>query len=152
MKKWIAMFVAVAALVTLSACGGANSKTAAEKAKQTEAAGKNFLHVITTNDWQTKVKNKASQIIYVGRPTCEDCQAFQPMFQKEVKKQKLGKIDYYNVDKARKVDEKAMTALLKKYDIDSVPTLVAMKDGKVKATYSPTPDKKKLADWLKKHK
>lgn len=146
------MFVVTIALVTLSACGEANSKTATEKAKQTEAAGKNFLQVITTNDWQKKVKQKASQLIYVGRPTCEDCQAFQPMFQKEVKKQKLGKIDYYNVDKARKVDEKAMTALLKKYEIDSVPTLVAMKAGKVKATYSPTPDQKKLADWLKKYK
>lgn len=152
MGKKIILMIAVLTFTFLGACGAANSKTADKKATQTEAAGKSFLHVISTVDWKEKVKTQKSQFIYVGRPTCEDCQAFQPMLKKAAKKENLGKVDYYNVDKAAKTNKKAMKALLKKYDIDTVPTLVALSNGKVKATYSPTASQKKLETWLKREK
>ncbi len=46
--------------------------------------------------------DKTTGFVYVGRPTCEDCQAFQPILKKELKKKttRPQKMAYYNTDKA----------------------------------------------------
>ncbi|EAG7447895.1 thioredoxin, partial [Listeria monocytogenes] len=43
-----------------------------------------------------------------------------------------------------------MIALLEKMDIDSVPTMVYLKDGKVASTYAATDEPAKLTNWMNK--
>lgn len=43
-----------------------------------------------------------------------------------------------------------MTTLLKKMNIESVPTIVYLKDGKVASTYKATDEPEKLTNWMNK--
>ncbi len=57
---------------------------------------------------------------------------------------------YYNTDKASEKNRDNMIALLEKMDIDSVPTMVYLKDGKVASTYAATDEPAKLTNWMNK--
>lgn len=59
--------------------------------------------------------DKTTGFVYVGRPTCEDCQAFQPILKKELKKTTRPKMAYYNTDKASEKSRDDMIALLEKW-------------------------------------
>ncbi|MBC1520545.1 thioredoxin family protein [Listeria aquatica] len=147
------LLISVMALLLLSACGSFSDsdKQSSEKAQQTEKAGKSFLNPIGTEKFSQIEIDKRTQVVYVGRPTCPDCQAFQPILQQVLKENDWGKLDYYNTDQAGEKDRKAMISALKKVKIDSVPTLIAFKNGKVQAIFHGNDSKKELTDWLRKN-
>ncbi|MBC2260185.1 thioredoxin family protein [Listeria sp. FSL L7-0091] len=150
MKKIILLLALFTIVLTLGACGD-NKKETEEKTKQTEKESATFLNIISTKDFKQKMADKTTGLVYVGRPTCEDCQAFQPILKKELeKRQPNQKMAYYNTDKASEKSRDDMVALLKKMDIDSVPTMVYLKDGKVASTYAATDEPAKLTKWMNK--
>ncbi|MBC1375478.1 thioredoxin family protein [Listeria farberi] len=150
MKKIILLLALFTIVLTLGACGD-NKKETEEKSKQTEKESATFLNIISTKDFKQKMADKTTGLVYVGRPTCEDCQAFQPILKKELeKRQPNQKMAYYNTDKASEKSRDDMVALLKKMDIDSVPTMVYLKDGKVASTYAATDEPAKLTKWMNK--
>ncbi|MBM5693719.1 thioredoxin [Listeria seeligeri] len=150
MKKMMFFLAIITVVLTLSACGD-NKKEAEDKAANTEKESSTFLQTISTNTFKQKMKEKYTGVIYVGRPTCEDCQAFQPILKKELETRQLEQpMAYYNTDKASEKSRDEMVAFLKKMDIDSVPTMVYLKDGKVTSTYEATDEPEKLTEWMNK--
>ncbi|MBC2183279.1 thioredoxin family protein [Listeria sp. FSL L7-0233] len=150
MKKILLLLALITVVLTLGACGD-NQKETEEKASQTEKESSTFLNTISTKDFKQKMADKTTGFVYVGRPTCEDCQAFQPILKKELeKRQPDQKMAYYNTDKASEKSRDDMIALLKEMDIDSVPTMVYLKDGKVVSTYAATDEPEKLTKWMDK--
>ncbi|MDT0000228.1 thioredoxin family protein [Listeria cossartiae subsp. cayugensis] len=150
MKKILLLLALIIVVLTLGACGD-NKKETEEKASQTEKESSTFLNTISTKDFKQKMADKTTGFVYVGRPTCEDCQAFQPILKKELeKRQPDQKMAYYNTDKASEKSRDDMIALLKEMDIDSVPTMVYLKDGKVVSTYAATDEPEKLTKWMDK--
>ncbi|MBC2185920.1 thioredoxin family protein [Listeria sp. FSL L7-0253] len=150
MKKILLLLALITVVLTLGACGD-NQKETEEKASQTEKESSTFLNTISTKDFKQKMADKTTGFVYVGRPTCEDCQAFQPILKKELeKRQPNQKMAYYNTDKASEKSRDDMIALLKEMDIDSVPTMVYLKDGKVVSTYAATDEPEKLTKWMDK--
>ncbi|MBF2393258.1 thioredoxin family protein [Listeria marthii] len=150
MKKILLLLALITVVFTLGACGD-NKKETEEKANQTEKESSTFLNTISTKDFKQKMADKTTGFVYVGRPTCEDCQAFQPILKKELeKRQPNQKMAYYNTDKASEKSRDDMIALLKEMDIDSVPTMVYLKDGKVVSTYAATDEPEKLTKWMDK--
>ncbi|MBC2012842.1 thioredoxin family protein [Listeria marthii] len=150
MKKILLLLALITVVFTLGACGD-NKKETEEKANQTEKESSTFLNTISTKDFKQKMADKTTGFVYVGRPTCEDCQAFQPILKKELeKRQPDQKMAYYNTDKASEKSRDDMISLLKEMDIDSVPTMVYLKDGKVVSTYAATDEPEKLTKWMDK--
>ncbi|MBF2472730.1 thioredoxin family protein [Listeria welshimeri] len=150
MKKILLLIAIITAVLTLGACGE-DKKELEEKVNQTEKESATFLNTISTKDFKQQMADKTTGFVYVGRPTCEDCQAFQPILKKELKERKLNQnMNYYNTDKASEKSRDDMIALLKKMDIDSVPTMVYLKDGKVVSTYAATDEPEKLTHWMNK--
>ncbi|MBC1571927.1 thioredoxin family protein [Listeria sp. FSL L7-1426] len=150
MKKILLLLALITVVLTLGACGD-NKKETEEKANQTEKESSTFLNTISTKDFKQKMTDKTTGFVYVGRPTCEDCQAFQPILKKELeKRQPDQKMAYYNTDKASEKSRDDMITLLKEMDIDSVPTMVYLKDGKVVSTYAATDEPEKLTKWMDK--
>ncbi|MBF2588339.1 thioredoxin family protein [Listeria marthii] len=150
MKKILLLLALITVVLTLGACGD-NKKETEEKANQTEKESSTFLNTISTKDFKQKMADKTTGFVYVGRPTCEDCQAFQPILKKELEKRKPDqKMAYYNTDKASEKSRDDMISLLKEMDIDSVPTMVYLKDGKVVSTYAATDEPEKLTKWMDK--
>ncbi|WP_239254519.1 thioredoxin family protein [Listeria ilorinensis] len=149
MKKIIGMILCVCLGVLLTACSGQTSKQSDDAASETSQAAKAFLNTIGTADFKQKMADKETGFVYVGRPSCEDCQAFQPILQKELTEQGYsGKLAYYNTDKASEKNRDEMVDLLEGMSIDSVPTMVYLKDGKVVSTYAATDSQKNLAKWM----
>ncbi|MBC2122569.1 thioredoxin family protein [Listeria marthii] len=150
MKKILLLLALITVVLTLGACGDSKKETE-EKANQTEKESSTFLNTISTKDFKQKMADKTTGFVYVGRPTCEDCQAFQPILKKELeKRQPDQKMAYFNTDKASEKSRDDMIALLKEMDIDSVPTMVYLKDGKVVSTYAATDEPEKLTKWMDK--
>ncbi|MHC5253097.1 thioredoxin family protein [Listeria kieliensis] len=154
MRKSIQLLlVSLVALLLLGACGSfsESDKAANEKAEQTEKAGKSFLNPIGTKKFQQIQLDKQGKVVYIGRPTCPDCQAFQPILQEVLKENNWGKLDYYNTDRASETNRKAMISALKQVKVDSVPTLIAFKNGKIIDIFHGNDSKKELTNWLRKN-
>ncbi|EUJ32953.1 thioredoxin [Listeria floridensis FSL S10-1187] len=152
MKKRTAILIFTCLMLgLLAACGAGNSKTTGDsdtKEEKTKQEAKSFLRTISTDDFKSKLADGKTEIIYVGRPSCVDCQEFQPLLKQVLQEEKITKLDYYNTDEASKKNRKAMIAMLKKMKVDSVPTLVALKAGKVESVFLGNDKKTDLKNWL----
>lgn len=91
---------------------------------------KDGLYNVTTGDVDSLLKEKGTEILYIGRPTCPHCQAYRPIQDKVLKD--LGEtIAYYNTDDARKAGEKEFIEVLDKLEVATVPTVLKVQDGVV---------------------
>ncbi len=99
------------------------------------------------NDMNTQ--KKQIRFVYVGRETCPYCREFAPKL-KEAAKSINARI--YYIDTENKTDELAKFA--EQYHIDSIPTLLVFKDGKLQETLSNSSDisLNDLKEFLKSHK
>ncbi|MBC1229041.1 thioredoxin family protein [Listeria booriae] len=137
MKKYL-LFVVIGLVVVLVACGG--SKT--EDSKQ--------LDKITLAEFQTKLENKDSGFVYIGRPTCPDCQAFQPTLDKVLKDKNM-RLDYFDTDAARKEKEEQAKQFLQDMKVKTVPVIFYLENGKEVSRYDGNDDEKALAAWFDKY-
>lgn len=127
MKKWLGFLMI--GLVLLSIVGMMMLRTNQKnEAKLVTINNQAFLDVVET---------KKSGVVYIGRPTCVHCQAFQPKLEEALKATNK-QVFYYNTDKAKKEDNEAFSKIIKTTSISSVPMVIVIKDGVVI---------KKLADY-----
>lgn len=87
----------------------------------------------------TELVNKEETIFYIGRPTCGDCNLFEPALIELIDSDDLsGKIKYLNVAKIRE-DDKAWEYMKRKYDVEYTPALLKYSNGKLlsKTEWSP---------------
>ncbi|PQF23602.1 thioredoxin family protein [Enterococcus mundtii] len=90
---------------------------------------KNTLTLISNSQLQAMVDKKEDAIIYFGRPTCPQCQEFEPLLRKTLAKNKTS-IYYYNTDEARKDNSDTLSNFSAKLDVDTVPTVIKLSKGK----------------------
>lgn len=82
--------------------------------------------------------------IYVGRPSCPDCEEFMPVLQQVVKNNHT--VYYYNTDETREDTEHE--ALLTQLKVESVPILIKTSNGVVKDSMNLTTGQKKIEKFF----
>ena len=87
------------------------------------------LNSLTVANFQTKVASKETFYVYIGRPSCSDCNAFEPMFKRYIKSRNLqNKIYFVNVHRLHENPE-AWNAFKKQYNLSGTPTLAKYSKG-----------------------
>ncbi|KGL44854.1 thioredoxin [Listeria sp. SHR_NRA_18] len=138
MMKKLLFLGMLGVLLVLAACG--SEKT--EDSKQ--------LDKITLAEFQAKLDNKESGFVYIGRPTCPDCQAFQPTLDSVLKDKEM-RLAYFDTDAARETAEDDTKTFLQDMKVKTVPVIFYLKDGKEVARYDGNDDKTALKTWFEKY-
>ena len=105
----------------------------------------NILENITSDELLTWLDQKQSGIIYVGRPTCDYCNAFLPTLTEGLRstgKQAL----YFNTDDA--TNEAQFDRILSLLNVDIVPSVIAIKEGAVSNKIEGNVSLKTTLSWL----
>lgn len=97
------------------------------------------------------IDEKKDGIIYVGRPTCNKCQDFQPKLEKAIVKNNQD-IFYYNTDEGKKKDIKNFEKLIHVTDIQSVPAVLVVEKGKVTIRLSNFKNQNEIDQFLLENK
>lgn len=137
MKKYLLLGL-ISLILVLTACGGSKM----EDSKQ--------LDKITLAEFQKKLENKDNGFVYIGRPTCPDCQAFQPTLD-AVLKDKDMRLDYFDTDAARKEKEEQTKQFLQDMKVKTVPVIFYIENGKEVSRYDGNDDEKALAAWFDRY-
>lgn len=116
--------------------------TKAPKANLTSTSG---LEVMSLID------GKKDGIVYIGRPTCDKCQAFQPKLEKAIVKNNQDVL-YYNTDEGKKADIKNFEKIVNVTDIQSVPAVLVVKKGKVMNRLSNFKNQNEINQFLLENK
>ncbi|EUJ32229.1 hypothetical protein PCORN_02611 [Listeria cornellensis FSL F6-0969] len=77
---------------------------------------------ITNSQMKKILADKKTGYVYVGRPTCPDCEPFRKRLLSALEATDRQAL-YYNTDKAREAD-KNYTAIIKQMGVKVVPTLI----------------------------
>lgn len=88
----------------------------------------NILPVIKTEMLKSKFDGSDTFLLYVGRPTCIQCQEIEPILRNILKSVGV-KASYYRTDIARNEDEKSLEEVAKKLDLTVVPSLLMISKG-----------------------
>ncbi|MBO0421358.1 thioredoxin family protein [Enterococcus plantarum] len=100
----------------------------------------NYLNAVTVENFETKVVNKEDFYVYFGRPTCGDCNDFEPHLIKLIKKHKLqNSLVYLNAAELRK-DKKSWELFKETYQLLYTPTLAKFENGKLVSKEEWTPE------------
>ncbi|MGX7243951.1 thioredoxin family protein [Enterococcus quebecensis] len=100
----------------------------------------NYLNAVTVENFETKVADKEDFYVYFGRPTCGDCNEFEPHLIGLIKEYKLqDSLVYLNAAELRK-DEKAWELFKERYQLLYTPTLAKFEKGKLVSKEEWTPE------------
>ncbi|OFR06681.1 thiol reductase thioredoxin [Neisseria sp. HMSC055H02] len=88
------------------------------------------LDSLTVESFKKRVANGDTVYAYIGRPSCGDCNAFEPMFKRYIASRNLnGKIYFVNVHRLHQ-DKEAWTAFHQQYKLGGTPVLAKYSKGK----------------------
>ena len=73
-------------------------------------------------------ENGGIKFLYVGRPTCENCQEYQPIVEAVINEIDV-EVFYYNTDDNR--EDEIFDEIIEQLDLVAVPTIIKIKNGKV---------------------
>lgn len=108
-------------------------KLSAENTKRLENTYSDIyfdLNSLTVENFETKVARGDTFYAYIGRPSCGDCNAFEPMFKRYIHQYRLNdKIYYVNVHKLN-LNKPAWTAFKARYGLSGTPVLAKYSKGK----------------------
>ncbi|MBC6314299.1 thioredoxin family protein [Listeria grandensis] len=114
-------------------------------------ANQQVMRHITNTQMKSILAEKKTGYVYIGRPTCPDCEPFRKKLVgalKETERQAF----YYNTDKAREAD-KNYTAIIKEMGVRVVPTLIYYTRGLETDRYKgDLDDQAQITTWLEKQK
>lgn len=82
---------------------------------------------------------KSDFFLYVGRPTCPDCEAFYPVLE-EIVSAGSQRIYYYNTE-VKASGKRKMRAYVKSLGIDEIPMVLQVEHGEITARYNGQKDK-----------
>lgn len=84
---------------------------------------------MTVEQFKDKIDKKETFLVYVGRPTCGDCNLFEPNFIRMINNNNWNNdIEYLNVAQIKKYN-KQWVAFKKNYNIDYTPTIAFYREG-----------------------
>jgi|GEM_PF-2305503 len=97
-----------------------------------------YFSSLSIEEFNNRVDSGEELLVYIGRPTCPDCTAFEPLFEELIEEYELqNKLYYVNVKWLRAGDgdsEKGvaeMTEQREKYGFNQVPALIRFVDGEI---------------------
>ncbi|MBC2159344.1 thioredoxin family protein [Listeria booriae] len=109
------------------------------------------MREITNIQMKQILSDKKTGYVYVGRPSCPDCDPFQKKLRNALKETDRQGY-YYNTDAARKAD-KNYTEIIKQMNVRVVPTLIYFTRGLETDRYKgDLDDTTQIKDWLQKQK
>ena len=89
-----------------------------------------LLDSLTVESFKAKVARGDTFYAYIGRPSCSDCSAFEPIFKRYIQKHRLGgKLYFVNVHFLQQ-DKPAWTAFKQQYGLLGTPVLAKYSGGK----------------------
>lgn len=113
--------------------GDTSSFKTVEKESFTQEVDTEYLSNISKEEIYKLKNNKKDAWIYIGRPSCPDCQAYYPQLLKQLKDNQI-KIYYFNTE--CKASEKSnMKQFVEEMGIVEIPSIICIKNGKVSAVY-----------------
>ena len=88
------------------------------------------LDSLTVDSFKAKIARGDTFYAYIGRPSCSDCSAFEPIFKRYIKAHKLsGKLYFVNVHFLQQ-DKAAWAAFKQQYGLLGTPVLAKYSGGK----------------------
>lgn len=88
------------------------------------------LDSLTVESFKAKVARGETVYAYIGRPSCGDCNAFEPIFKRYIREHQLnGKLYFVNVHFLQQ-DKAAWTAFKQTYGLSGTPVLAKYQAGK----------------------
>ena len=89
-----------------------------------------LLDSLTVESFKAKVARGDTFYAYIGRPSCSDCSAFEPIFKRYIKEHRLGgKLYFVNVHFLQQ-DKAAWAAFKQQYGLLGTPVLAKYSGGK----------------------
>lgn len=154
----IAVLLSVIGLFSLSGTAYALKVDNDKKDKQLVIEQSNYPDIyntvdsITFDSFKEKIEKQEDFYVYVGRPTCGDCNDFEPEFIKLVEEKKITQeIFYLNVAKVRE-NEEEWGKFKVAYEIMYTPTLAKYSKGILTNKIEWTPENgislQKVAEWI----
>ncbi|EUJ43755.1 thioredoxin family protein [Paenilisteria rocourtiae] len=106
---------------------------------------------ITNHQMKEIFADKKTGYVYVGRPTCPDCEPFKAKLESALRATNRQAF-YYNTDKAREAD-KNYTMIIEQMGVRVVPTLIYYTRGLETDRYrGDLDDEKQIKEWLANQK
>lgn len=96
---------------------------------------KDIFHTLSLSGLKKLVDQKSNFVMYVGRPTCSDCQSFEKSFMNSDVSKYVGKVYYLNVNRLYK-NQKLWQQFKTQNAIQGTPAFVRYQDGKVLSSSS----------------
>lgn len=88
------------------------------------------LNSLTVANFKAKVAAGETFYAYIGRPSCSDCNSFEPMFKRYIKQYRLqDKIYFVNVHRLHQ-DKNAWQQFKQQYQMNGTPTLAKFSKGR----------------------
>lgn len=88
-----------------------------------------YLVAISQKDLNKKLEKKDSFWVYIGRPSCPDCQRFSPRLEKLLTSKKKNLFYYNTTCKVSK--KKEMKAYVKGLQVHEIPAILKVEKGKI---------------------
>ncbi|EGP4987212.1 thioredoxin family protein [Enterococcus faecium] len=114
----------------------------------------NILPVIKTEMLKSKLEGSDTFLLYVGRPTCIQCQEIEPTEPtlRNILKSVEIKASYYRTDIARNEDEKSLEEVAEKLDLTVVPSLLIISKGVLVDRLDGVYTEKAISEFLENNK
>lgn len=126
-----------------------------QKDKEIQASKSNYpeiydyLNAVTMDGFKKLIQHDQSVFVYVGRPSCGDCNRFEPKFNKMIEEYNLGsKITFLNVHKIH-LDKSQWNKFKADYNVKYTPTIAEFRQGKLIDKIEWTPEKDLSTDAVK---
>lgn len=109
----------------------ANALSEAEKQSDLESCNEKceYLIDISQKDLDEKLGKKDSFWVYIGRPSCPDCQRFSPRLEKLLTSKKKN-LFYYNTT-CKVSEKKEMKAYVEGLQVHEIPAILKVEKGKI---------------------
>ncbi|MBC6308880.1 thioredoxin family protein [Listeria sp. FSL L7-1582] len=152
MKKYKIILLTIVILVLFVVGVQLIVDTHAKNLEDTKAvANEQAMRNITNSEMKGILADKKTGYVYVGRPTCPDCEPFRKKLVSALEATSRHAY-YYNTDKAREAD-KNYTAIIKQMGVKAVPTLIYYTRGLETDRYrGDLDDEKEIRAWLENQK
>lgn len=124
----------IAMLISLGICGLSWYGT---QGKWLE--GGSWIKEISREQLEREFAAKSDFFLYVGRPTCPDCEEFYPVLE-EIVSAGGQRIYYYNTE-VKASGKRKMRAYVKSLGIDEIPMILQVENGEIAARYNGQKDK-----------
>ena len=99
--------------------------------EETDYIASEYLRGISLDELKKNINADTEILIYIGREDCKECREFEEKFEKLLKEYYIEMPTYYTTKDRDGARSKEMYDLLDKYEIESVPCIIMVKDSMI---------------------